>query len=88
MSVVNSFNSLLAYREPSISLHTEKEAALTMMHFNDTLTELVRKICEADPKGKAHAMQQLRDKTAPTDRATLRLVSLSDEEELFDNLPV
>ncbi len=88
MCVVNFFNSLLAYREPSISLHTEKEAALIMMHFNDTLTELVRKICEADPKGKAHAMQQLRDKTSPTDRATLRLMPLSDEEELFDILPV
>lgn len=59
-----------------------------MTHFNDTLTDLVRKICEADLKGKAHAMQQLRDETAPTDRKALRLVSLSDEEELFDNLPV
>ncbi len=88
MSVVNSFNSLLAYRKPSISLHTEKEAALIMTHFNDTLTELVRKICEADPKGKAHAMQQLRNEATLIDGGNLRRVSLSDEDQLFDNMPV
>ncbi len=61
---------------------------MTTKNFEDALTELIRHICEADPKGKAHAMQQLRNEAALIDGGNLRRVSLSDEDQLFDNMPV
>ncbi len=61
---------------------------MTTMNFEDAVSELVNVINALSPQDKVLAMQELRCAIAANDGTHLQLVSPSDEENLFDKVPV
>ncbi len=88
MSAVNFLDMPPVNRVVSAFFNTENEAAVTKMNFEDAVSELVDIINASSPQDKALAVQALRCAIAANDRTYLRLISLPDEKELIDTVPI